>query len=233
MLRGEITRSIRRALMQELAEVGYGRLSLEAVARRAGVSKTAIYRRWRSKPELVLEVVGAVANRKLPLPDTGSLGGDLELLFQVMAAALQHPLASQIIPDLLAEAARNPGIADMLQQTLGEYQSSIGNLLIGRAQARGEVPESIDHQFATDLIVGPLYWRLMISRTPVSADDLSRLAATAVLALQEAGRPGADAELPAVGVTVAADSAGRHPADADLPTVGVTVTAETGAPDAG
>jgi AcrR family transcriptional regulator len=210
VLRGEITRSIRRALMQELAEVGYGRLSLEAVARRAGVSKTAIYRRWRSKPELVLEVVGGVARKKLPLPDTGSLRGDLELLLQVMAAALQHPLASQIIPDLLAEAARNPAIADMLQQTLRAYQASIGDLLIGRAQTRGEVPESIDHQFATDLIVGPLYWRLMIARVPLNADDVSHLAATAVLALSQ----GVPAEVPVTGVTVEADALALTPNEA-------------------
>ncbi|MGA3564343.1 TetR/AcrR family transcriptional regulator [Melissospora conviva] len=201
MLRGEITRSIRRALMQELAEVGYGRLSLEAVARRAGVSKTAIYRRWRSKLELVLEVVGGVAGKKLPLPDTGSLQGDLELLFQVMAAALQHPLASQIIPDLLAEAARNPGMAEPLQEALGAYQSSIGDLLIGRAQARGEVPESIDHRAATDIIVGPLYWRLMVARVPVDADDLVRMAATAAMVLTAAPAE-AEADLPVAGVTV-------------------------------
>ncbi|MGA3541111.1 TetR/AcrR family transcriptional regulator [Micromonosporaceae bacterium DT194] len=200
VLRGEITRSIRRALMQELAEVGYGRLSLEAVARRAGVSKTAIYRRWRSKLELVLEVVGGVAGKKLPLPDTGSLQGDLELLFQVMAAALQHPLASQIIPDLLAEAARNPGMAEPLQEALGAYQSSIGDLLIGRAQARGEVPESIDHRAATDIIVGPLYWRLMVARVPVDTDDLVRMAATAAMVLTAA--PAAAADLPVAGVTV-------------------------------
>jgi len=201
VLRGEITRSIRRALMQELAEVGYGRLSLEAVARRAGVSKTAIYRRWRSKLELVLEVVGGVAGKKLPLPDTGSLQGDLELLFQVMAAALQHPLASQIIPDLLAEAARNPGMAEPLQEALGAYQSSIGDLLIGRAQARGEVPESIDHRAATDIIVGPLYWRLMVARVPVDADDLVRMAATAAMVLTAAPAE-AEADLPVAGVTV-------------------------------
>ena len=201
VLRGEITRSIRRALMQELAEVGYGRLSLEAVARRAGVSKTAIYRRWRSKLELVLEVVGGVAGKKLPLPDTGSLQGDLELLFQVMAAALQHPLASQIIPDLLAEAARNPGMAEPLQEALGAYQSSIGDLLIGRAQARGEVPESIDHRAATDIIVGPLYWRLMVARVPVDTDDLVRMAATAAMVLTAAPAE-AEADLPVAGVTV-------------------------------
>ncbi len=67
MLRGDITVAIRHAVMNELAEVGYGRLSIEAVARRAGVGKTAIYRRWNNKLEMVLEIVSDVAGRAVPL----------------------------------------------------------------------------------------------------------------------------------------------------------------------
>ncbi|MGN9805801.1 TetR/AcrR family transcriptional regulator [Micromonospora sp. L32] len=176
MLRGDITKAIRRALMQELAAVGYGRLSIEAVARRAGVSKTAIYRRWSSKLELVLENVVAAAGSKLPTLDTGTLRGDLALLFQVMAHALSHPLASQIIPDLLAEAARNPTIDQTLQQVLRGKQQEIGGQLIGRAIERGELPAGTDPDAAVDLIVGPLYWRLAIARTPLTDTYLDTLA---------------------------------------------------------
>ncbi|WP_446214520.1 TetR/AcrR family transcriptional regulator [Micromonospora sp. IBSANI012] len=176
MLRGDITKAIRRALMQELAAVGYGRLSIEAVARRAGVSKTAIYRRWSSKLELVLETVVAAAGNKLPALDTGTLRGDLALLFQVVAHALSHPLASQIIPDLLAEAARNPTIDQTLQQVLRGKQQEIGGQLIGRAIERGELPAGTDPDAAVDLIVGPLYWRLAIARTPLTDTYLDTLA---------------------------------------------------------
>ncbi len=168
VLRGEITRAIRKALMQELAAVGYGRLSIEAIARRAGVSKTAVYRRWSSKLELVLETVVATAGSKLPSLDTGSLRGDLDLLFQVVAHALRHPLASQIIPDLLAEAARNPTLDEALQQLLRSKQQEIGGSLVRRAVQRGELPADIDPDAAVDLIVGPLYWRLAIARAPLT-----------------------------------------------------------------
>ncbi|MER7333077.1 TetR/AcrR family transcriptional regulator [Micromonospora sp. NPDC000119] len=175
VLRDDITTAIRRALMQELAAVGYGRLSIEAVARRAGVSKTAIYRRWSSKLELVLEIVAAAATGKLPALDTGTLRGDLQLLFQVVAHALRHPLASQIIPDLLAEAARNPTIDQTLQQVLRARQQEIGGRLIGRAVQRGELPPDTDPEAAVDLIVGPLYWRLAIARTPLTDAYLDTL----------------------------------------------------------
>ncbi|MEV5692484.1 TetR/AcrR family transcriptional regulator [Micromonospora globbae] len=184
VLRGEITAAIRRAVMQELAAVGYGRLSIEAVARRAGVSKTAIYRRWRSKLDLVLDMVSAAAGKKVPMLDTGSLHGDVQLLLMVAAEALGHKLASQIIPDLLAEAARNPQIAETLQRTLHDYQVRIGELVIGQAVARGELPAGADPSAAIELIVGPIYWRLAISRAPLDADQLENMATAIVAALR-------------------------------------------------
>lgn len=188
VLRGDITRAIRRALMQELAAVGYGRLSIEAVARRAGVSKTAIYRRWSSKLDLVIETVVAAAGSKLPALDTGSLRGDLTLLFQVVAHALSHPLASQIIPDLLAEAARNPTIDETLQQLLRAKQQEIGGRLIALAVERGELPADTDADAAVDLIVGPLYWRLAIARTPLTPTYLDLLVESVAIGLTANGR---------------------------------------------
>ncbi|MEV4711144.1 TetR/AcrR family transcriptional regulator [Micromonospora sp. NPDC049374] len=186
VLRDEITTAIRRALMQELAAVGYGRLSIEAVARRAGVSKTAIYRRWNSKLDLVLDVVSAVASRKLPMLDTGTLDGDVRLLLLVVSGALGHPVASQIIPDLLAEAARNPQIAGTLQSAMKDYQDRIGKIVIGRAVDRGELPGGADPRTAADLIVGPIYWRMAIARLPLDPPELDRMARAAVAALRVA-----------------------------------------------
>lgn len=169
--------------MRELAEVGYGRLSIEAVARRAGVGKTAVYRRWSSKLAMVLEMVSGVAGRSLPLPDTGTLLGDLEMLLRIIARALQHPLASQIIPDMLAEAARNPVIAETLREALLANQRDIGELVIGRAVQRGELPIGADPEAAVELIVGPIYWRLAVARAPLPKGYLSQMAAAIALAL--------------------------------------------------
>lgn len=184
VLRGEITTAIRRAVLQELAAVGYGRLSIEAVARRAGVGKTAVYRRWGSKLDLVLEIVSDVAGRSLPLPDTGSLTGDIEVLLRVAARALRHPLASQIIPDLLAEAARTPQLAETLRSALHTNQRDIAALLVARAVGRGELPAGADPDWVVDLVVGPLYWRLAIARVPLPAEELPRLAGATATALR-------------------------------------------------
>jgi AcrR family transcriptional regulator len=182
----DITVAIRNAVMHELADVGYGRLSIEAVARRAGVGKTAIYRRWNNKLEMVLEIVSDVAGRAVPLPDTGSLAGDLRLLMMIVSKALQHRIASQIIPDLMAEASRNPQIAATLQRALFTHQQAVGDKLVGQAIARGELPPGADPEMAVDLILGPLYWRLAVARTPISDDYLDKLTAAVTAALRDA-----------------------------------------------
>lgn len=189
MLRGDITAAIRNAVMNELAEVGYGRLSIEAVARRAGVGKTAVYRRWSNKLEMVLEIVSAVAERSVPMPDTGSFSGDLQLLMFIVSKALRHRIASQIIPDLMAEAARNAKIAETLQRALRTHQQAVGDKIVGQAVARGELPVGTDAGLAVDMMLGPLYWRLAVSRTPIDDDYLEKLA-TAVMGALRASRSG-------------------------------------------
>jgi AcrR family transcriptional regulator len=180
----DVDRRIAQAALDLFGQAGWAGFSMEAVARRAGVGKTAIYRRWSNKLEMVLEIVSDVADRSVPLPDTGSFADDLELLTMIVSRALQHRIASQIIPDLMAEAARNPQIAETLQKALGIHQTAVGDKLVGQAVARGELPASADPQLAVDLILGPLYWRLVVTRNPISDDYLEKLIAAVTMALQ-------------------------------------------------
>jgi AcrR family transcriptional regulator len=187
VLREDVTEAIRAAVFEELAAVGYARMSIEGIARRAGVGKTAVYRRWRSKLHLVLDVVSAMAVMGLPAPDTGSLEGDLRLLYEVTSRALRHPVASQIIPDLQAEAARNADIAEALQKALRDGQEGVASKVVAAAEQRGEVRAGVDPDLALDLISGPLYWRSVVIRSvrlPQGyLDHLARATAGALRAL--------------------------------------------------
>ncbi|MFE4021058.1 TetR/AcrR family transcriptional regulator [Streptomyces sp. NPDC059101] len=174
---------MRAALFEELAAVGFARMSIEGIARRAGVGKTAVYRRWRSKLHLVLDVVSAVAAAGLPAPDTGSLRGDVRTVLEVAARALRHPMASQIIPDLLAEAARSPELAAALKSALHGSQEGVAAAVVARAVERGELPADVDPQLALDLLTGPLYWRLLVVRDEVPAGYLDALAGSVTAAL--------------------------------------------------
>ncbi|GHD46717.1 TetR family transcriptional regulator [Streptomyces galbus] len=166
VLREDVTEAIRAAVFEELASVGYARMSIEGIARRAGVGKTAVYRRWRSKLHLVLDVVSAIAVQGLPAPETGSLEGDLRVLYEVTSRALRHPVASQVIPDLQAEAARNPDIAEAMQKTLREGQEGVAVKILAAAARRGEISAGATDELALDIISGPLYWRSVVIRSP-------------------------------------------------------------------
>jgi AcrR family transcriptional regulator len=190
VLRADVTEAIRAAVFAELAAVGYGRMSMEGIARRAGVGKAAVYRRWRSKLPLVLELVPAVTAQGLPAPDTGTLLGDVRALLQVGARALRHPAAAQIIPDLLAEAARNPELAGALGTALRDAQGAVTAAVLRQAAARGEIAPGTDPALALDLLAGPLYWRLTVMRDPYGPGQLDALAAAVVAALTSGGPAG-------------------------------------------
>jgi len=186
VLREEVTDAIRAAVFAELASVGYGRMSIESIARRAGVGKAAVYRRWPSKLPIVLDVVSALAVHSLPAPDTGTLLGDVKALLGATARILQHPLAAQILPDLLAESARTPEIAQAVHSTVRDTQRAIAAAVVAKAVERGELPPDTDVDLALDLATGPLYWRLIMVRTPPPPGYLDGLATATTAALSAA-----------------------------------------------
>ncbi|MFJ8127930.1 TetR/AcrR family transcriptional regulator [Streptomyces hydrogenans] len=186
VLREDVTEAIRAAVFEELAAVGFARMSIEGIARRAGVGKTAVYRRWKSKLALVLDVVGAVAAQGLPAPATGSLEGDVRALLTVASHALRHPIASQVIPELLVEAARQPEIAAPVRSALLDGQEGVVAQIVREAVARGELAAGTDPANALDLMVGPLYWRLVVARTGLPegyVDELTRATVAGLRAL--------------------------------------------------
>lgn len=184
VLREDVTDAIRSAVFEELAAVGFARMSIEGIARRAGVGKTAVYRRWKSKLALVLDLVSAVAAQGLPVPATGSLYGDVRALLEVASHALRHPLASRVIPDLLVEAARHPEISEAIKSALLDGRKGIAAVVVREAVARGELAEGADPDRALDLIAGPLYWRLVVVRGELPFGYLDDLAGAAVAAMR-------------------------------------------------
>lgn len=175
VLQSEVTDAIQTAFFEELAEVGYGRLSIDAVAKRAGVGKAAIYRRWRSKLDMTVALTSEVAVAAIDVPDTGSLRGDIRQYLDNACEAIAHPLARHIIPDLLAEATRNPALADALVPTLRTPRRAKAAVLFQRAVKRGELAADSDLEMCMDFLAGPLYWRLAVVHTQTGEDYLDRL----------------------------------------------------------
>ncbi|MFI1913034.1 TetR/AcrR family transcriptional regulator [Nocardia sp. NPDC020380] len=178
VMQPQVTAAIRMAAFQELAEVGYGKLSMEAVARRAGVSKPTLYRRWSTKEELVIALVTEVAIDSAEPPDTGSIRGDLRTFLATAATGMSNPLASRIIPDLLAQAVRSPALAVALQSGVGQERRARAAQILTRAIGRGELPETLNLELALDFMLAPLFWRVLLGGDPtvgVYLDELTTM----------------------------------------------------------
>ncbi len=190
VLQSDVTAAIEQAFFEELAVVGYGRLSVDAVAKRAGVGKAAIYRRWKSKSELTMDLVSKVAVAAIDVPDTGVLWDDLRQYLHNGHAALAHPLARTIIPDLLAEATRNSELTSLLGDMIREPRRIKATQILDRAKERGEIPTDYDIEVTLDMIAGPLYWRQAVMQLPADDDYLDRLADSIVTVARAGRRPG-------------------------------------------
>ncbi|MEU1204896.1 TetR-like C-terminal domain-containing protein [Nocardia sp. NPDC005825] len=182
VLQDDLTEALATAFFEELAAVGYGRLSIEAVARRAGAGKAAVYRRWPSKQAMATDLITKVAVDAADTPDTGTLRGDLHTFLTAAAEGLRHPLASKIIPDLLAEAAREPALAATLTTGIATTRRDRATTVLRRAITRGELPDDLNLPLALDFLAGPLYWRLTITGIalePTYLEDLTTMLLTA------------------------------------------------------
>ena len=133
-----IDAAVLRATVELLAETGYSRLLVAAIAARAGTSKPAIYRRWPSKAHLVHEAVFPIG-AATAIPDTGSLPEDLREMVRRSAAFLTTPAARAALPGLVGEMAADPTLhSALLERFAGIIGGGLAELL-KRAAARGEV----------------------------------------------------------------------------------------------
>lgn len=164
-----VTDALTRALFVEWARSGYAALSLEAVAKRAGVGKAALYRRWPSKLAMVTERLETVGINITAAPDTGSLEGDLRAALLSLRDLLRHRMVRQILADLHAEMTRNSQLAAKVRGRLQQERRSRGTAILEKAIARGEIAASMDGELFNDVGAAALYWRLVI--TGGAADD--------------------------------------------------------------
>jgi AcrR family transcriptional regulator len=188
-LRPRVTEAITEAALAEVAESGYARLSMEAVARRAGVGKAALYRRWTSKEQMLTELIrDAVTGALPPIPATGALSGDLRELLTHIRRQLSNPLVIKIGAGLLGEAGHDGALADMLRNAVAAPRRAVGRAVLQAAIDRGELPRRLDVELGTDLLIAPLAFRMLVMRGRCDDDYLETLTAATEAAVKAATR---------------------------------------------
>ncbi len=149
------------ATLAELAERGYEGLSVEAIAARAGVHKTTVYRRWPERPTLILDALLELSERTVPLPDCGSLRADVLALAKSIAANLSSPEVAAVLRALLA-ARREPAIAAAVDRYWRARFDLVAEV-VRRGTTRGELPAGVSADLLIEALIGPLYLRALVT----------------------------------------------------------------------
>lgn len=154
------------AALSELAAVGYANLSLDAVATQAGVHKTTIYRRWRTRAELVAAAFMDAAEQRLEVADTGNIDRDARRLARSVAATLAQPVVAAAVRATLS--LESSEIRNQIARTFwGSRRAAVGPL-IERAIDRGQLPQDTDPAAVIEAIAAPLYFRMLVSGEPLT-----------------------------------------------------------------
>jgi len=170
--RADLTEALYRAFFEEWADRGFGALSLERVAARAGAGKAAIYRRFPSRLAFAEAAISTLGLQiALPEAEHPTLEEDIFALLLRARAVLRHPLVRRILPDLHAEAARSSEMR-AINDRVAEARREQAEKVLERAVRRGELPAQVDRGFALDLLLAPLYWRMVVRGVTPSRTDL-------------------------------------------------------------
>jgi|SRR4051812_36632878 AcrR family transcriptional regulator len=179
------------ATIAELGEQGYDGLSVESVARRAGVHKTTVYRRWETKDQLIVAALAEAAERRTEVPDTGDAELDLRSLARAVRTTLRSEAGIATVRALVAGSASSEA-ARAVARRFWAARMVETRPIVERAIARGELPQGTDPDQVLMYVAAPLYHRLLVTAQPLTlaaADAAAGAAYAAAVAGVFGGRP--------------------------------------------
>ena len=159
---------IRAAILRLLADVGYSALTMDAVASEAGVGKATIYRRWRTKEELVIDTVSDLnaAEAGLAEADTGTVEGDLRALLQALVALVNSP-AGAATQALLSSMQHQPALAAAFRGGPMAVWRQAFDQVWERGEQRGEIAPGLAGSLVAEAIGAPIVQRWLVNGEPI------------------------------------------------------------------
>jgi AcrR family transcriptional regulator len=176
--------ALRDAALSLLAEIGYDRLTIDSVAARAHASKTTIYRRWSGKAELVVDALNCLKESR-PVPDTGSLRGDLEAIAHG-STSTDNRFDAQLMIGLITALARDAELRQVFRQRLIDPHKDNLKRVFERAVSRGEVPEDRNLDLLVSLFPALVIHHLLTSGEIPEADFAEQVMNDVILPLATA-----------------------------------------------
>jgi TetR/AcrR family transcriptional regulator, regulator of autoinduction and epiphytic fitness len=178
---------ILRAAVDELAETGYGSFTIESVAARAGVGKSTIYRHWRDKLELIADAFETFHEQMVPSLEIAHVRESIELLVRHVAEVVVDSIFTRCIPALIEGAERDPRVRAFHHRYQAQRRQALIDL-IELGVASGELRADLDPELATLALLGPIFYRRLMSGEPFDPARAGELVDT-VLGSQRRPRP--------------------------------------------
>ena len=164
------------ATQELLVERGYGALTIEGVAARAGVGKQTIYRWWPSKAALVLEAYLAGSDTVLQPRERGSTLPDVRALLHWLIDVLAQPIGGRVVAGLVADLQHDPDLAQGFRRDVVPARRSAMLAVLEHGRDRGELRADADLEVAVDALHGAVFYRLLFSGKPLDSEFTDRLA---------------------------------------------------------
>ena len=180
--------AIRAALLRLLGEVGYGGLTMDALAEQAGVGKATIYRRWRTKQDLIVDSIADLGSVLNVPPDTGSLREDLRQFMHLIVEVTRSPIGA-MLQSLLSAMHHHPELrAAYRAGPLTVWRNAYAQMWV-RAEARGEVTPGLAESLTAETTSALIVQRWLLTDEPVDAEYADRVLDTVVMPLLRHVRP--------------------------------------------
>lgn len=145
------------------------KLSIEAIAREAGVGKTTIYRWWPSKAAVAVDAFIAQVEAVLPFPDTETVAESLVLQVQQVVKAFQGDVG-RIVAGIVAEGQDDPEALASFRDRFLNPRRDVARQVIQQGIDSGEFDASLDPNMAMDILYGPIYYRLLLQHLPLDSE---------------------------------------------------------------
>jgi AcrR family transcriptional regulator len=167
-----IVRAVLEATLRQLGDRGFSGVSVDEIAKAARVNKTSIYRRWPSRGALVLAALLTLRDHEPPAPQTGSLRENLIAMLRAKVALVSTGRGRKILRALIAfedeEVAR-------LARALRKQRYRVPIAVIQRAIVRGELPPDTDPSLLAEVLLAPMYYRIIVLNQPISGRYIERV----------------------------------------------------------
>jgi AcrR family transcriptional regulator len=156
-----------QAALELLTEVGFAAMTMDAIAARAGIGKTTIYRRYTSKEELVADAIESIRS-DIVIPDTGNLQSDIDTLIENAAQITLNPVGRQTVAMIISSASSNPQFARIYWTKYLEPRRQAFAVVLERAKARNEIQADLDSDLIFDTMSGIMLYALIFQPTAES-----------------------------------------------------------------